>query len=540
MHSYSVLAAALTQLLLVTSASGAVLPGSIVPDDSSPSSKHVVRRDEDKKVVFKMDYFIQLINHDDPPFGYFKQRYWWNDEHYKGKGSPIILKAPSEGNGEDDLAYLTNDTLLGQFAEAVGGAIIVLEHRYWGKSSPYPELTAETLQYLNVGNATADLVYFARNVFLDFDKTQSSRPSKAPWVLSGASYSGALAAWTNAIRPGTFWAYHCSSATVQALPDMSDSFNIAEAAMPRNCSADFQKMIKHVDDVLTKKNYLARKYLKNQFGLGAMDDDNSFAAVLALGPLRWQGAQFYTGYTELHRMCDYVENQWPGSTSNPTGAEGVGLHKALEGYGRFFQEVIIPENCDMKELAKNNDTASCFSTDNVETSPVYSDLSVDNTMGRQWRWLSCNEPLESWMTGGPNMKSGIVSTLFTSDSLRSECEQFFPTVNNHTYGLAKNRTADDLNALTGGWDPGNAKRVMWVNGEYDMWRPATVSSQRRTGKPLESVYLIPKGMHASDIFVLNGQMNPEVGRIQRKLVSKMTTWVDEFYTKAGRQRPSRR
>jgi hypothetical protein len=40
-----------------------------------------------------------------------------------------------------------------------------------------------------------------------------------PWVLTGGSYSGALAAWTESIAPGTFWAYHASSAPVEAIYD---------------------------------------------------------------------------------------------------------------------------------------------------------------------------------------------------------------------------------------------------------------------------------------------------------------------------------
>ena len=40
-----------------------------------------------------------------------------------------------------------------------------------------------------------------------------------PWVFSGGSYSGALSAWTQAKDPGTFWAYHASSAVVQTIDD---------------------------------------------------------------------------------------------------------------------------------------------------------------------------------------------------------------------------------------------------------------------------------------------------------------------------------
>lgn len=51
--------------------------------------------------------------------------------------------------------------------------------RYWGQSSPYIELNAETLQYLTLENAIADLTYFAENVKLPFDKNASSNAQNA-------------------------------------------------------------------------------------------------------------------------------------------------------------------------------------------------------------------------------------------------------------------------------------------------------------------------------------------------------------------------
>jgi len=91
--------------------------------------------------------------------------------------------------------------------------------RYWGESSPYDELNAETLQYLTLNNAIADFVNIAKTIDLPFDTNHSSNADKAPWVLSGGSYSGAIAAWTESTSPGTFWAYHASSAPVEAIYD---------------------------------------------------------------------------------------------------------------------------------------------------------------------------------------------------------------------------------------------------------------------------------------------------------------------------------
>jgi hypothetical protein len=91
--------------------------------------------------------------------------------------------------------------------------------RFWGESSPYDDLTAENLQLLTLKQAIADFVYFAKTVALPFDTAHFSNADKAPWVFSGGSYSGALAAWTESTSPGTFWAYHASSAPVEAIDD---------------------------------------------------------------------------------------------------------------------------------------------------------------------------------------------------------------------------------------------------------------------------------------------------------------------------------
>jgi hypothetical protein len=94
-----------------------------------------------------------------------------------------------------------------------------LVDRYWGASSPYDVLTVENLQLLTVKQAVADNVFFAKTVELPFDTDSSSNAPQAPWVFSGGSYSGALSAYTASVSPGTFWAYHSSSAPVEAISD---------------------------------------------------------------------------------------------------------------------------------------------------------------------------------------------------------------------------------------------------------------------------------------------------------------------------------
>ena len=97
--------------------------------------------------------------------------------------------------------------------------MVMLEHRYYGASSPFDTLTVENLQLLNLEQAIEDVIYFAKTVDFAFDTNHSSNADNAPWVFSGGSYSGALSAYTESVYPGVFWAYHSSSAPVEAIHD---------------------------------------------------------------------------------------------------------------------------------------------------------------------------------------------------------------------------------------------------------------------------------------------------------------------------------
>ena len=91
--------------------------------------------------------------------------------------------------------YLTNQTINGQIAQQEGGATIVLEHRFYGLSNPYPDLSVKSLQVHTIDQAIEDFDYFAKNVKLPFPGGDLVGPDRVPWVFVGGGYSGALAAW---------------------------------------------------------------------------------------------------------------------------------------------------------------------------------------------------------------------------------------------------------------------------------------------------------------------------------------------------------
>ncbi|ATY65732.1 serine protease [Cordyceps militaris] len=493
--------------------------------------------------------FDQLIDHDDPSLGTFKQRYWANPEFYAGPGAPIVLSGPGEAAADPYVWYTTNYTLDGVFAQEIKGASIVLEHRYWGESSPFDKMTTKNMRYLTLDNAMRDTIYFARNVKLPFDPAQSSHPDRAPWVFTGGSYPGALAAWIEKLYPGTFWAYHAVSGVVQPIADYWQYYVPIEAAMPRNCSRDMKLAIRHIDRRLGSSDAAGKEALKAKFGLAGLEDDD-FGWALTDGLQSWQGTQFNTGpgNIPLYEMCDYIEGVGGGGAANATTTpvpdeHGVGACAAAAGLARWFREVRVPGNCarNWSDYWKgDNATVACWDTHN-STSPYFTDRSLRNKWNLQWQWMSCNEPFQQWQGSYPG-DTGLVSRYATVQSLRDQCERFFPDEDGYSYGLKRGRTTDAIVELTGGWGHVNSTRLVQVNGEYDPWLPETVSSPFRPGGPLQSTpevptFVVPKAAHCPDLVMSNTRANDALHDITQEVIAIIVAWVGEFYEEKGIPQP---
>ena len=211
-------------------------------------------------------------------------------------------------------------------AEKIGAATIVLEHRYWGTSTPYTDLTTANMTYLTLDNAIHDLTYFAQKANLPFAHHGSSNAHAVPWVLMGGSYSGALSAWTESVAPGTFWAYHASSAPTEAISDYWGYFLPVQEGMPKNCSKDVSLVIDHMDTVLTTGTAEEIHDLKAMFGLQNVTHNDDFMGVLENGPWLWQSNQCVSS---THLLQRHMLTSPPGSTpATPASSNGATPSKA--------------------------------------------------------------------------------------------------------------------------------------------------------------------------------------------------------------------
>lgn len=365
--------------------------------DTEFAAKLIQRRDTNSSATMGNGTFQQLLDHSDPSKGTFSQAYWWSTEYWQGPGSPVVFFTPGEVAAAGYTGYLTNRTLTGTLAQEIGGAAVLLEHRYWGESSPFDELTTENMQYLTLENSIYDTTYFANNIKFPFATNASSNADSVPWVFSGGSYSGALAAWVESVDPGTFWAYHASSAVVEVIYDFVSSLSsmsiheiqscrrrltnpchsgntsrpCRRACPPtaaQTCPRSLSTSTASCWATTMRRSRPSRRNSASalssttmtlpapwKMGLGSGRGTtlplttltsvcNPPSSFWSLESLRKHIHETLLTAVLTVLFCDSVENVgplYPNSTVIP-GAEGVGLEKALEGYANWVKTELIP------------------------------------------------------------------------------------------------------------------------------------------------------------------------------------------------------
>ncbi|KAH9839143.1 peptidase S28 [Rhodofomes roseus] len=462
-------------------------------------------------------YFDQLIDHTNPSLGTFKQRYWHTWDYYES-GGPIILLTPGEGNADGYTGYLTNRTVNGMVAQELNGATIVIEHRYYGLSNPYNNLSVESLKYHTIEQAVNDLEYFAYNVKLPMPGGDQVTPDDAPWILIGGSYAGALTAFTKVNKPDAFYAAWASSAVVESIVDFWDYFDVIRQHMPQNCSADVQAVIAHIDSVFDSTNYTAIDEIKTMFNMNLTNLDD-FASALQNPMWDWQSLDVSPNLTDprFYEFCDALEVK-----DNETAPEsGWGLDHALNTWADYWTTTYLPELCG------DEDIESCAGTYNPNSS-LYTTIAVDNA-ARSWNWIVCNE-MGFWQDGAPADVPTVVSRLIGPGYWERQCMLMFP----EAFSAPPTPSANETNQAYGGWFM-QADRLFFANGENDPWRGATVSAD---GTNFQSTDMQPiavgDGFHCSDLIIANGEADSTVAAVQQQGLAAMKSWLE------GWQAPSRR
>ncbi|KAG4941276.1 hypothetical protein JHK87_045147 [Glycine soja] len=331
-------------------------------------------------------WFDQTLDHFSPyDHRQFRQRYYEFLDYFRIPDGPIFLVI----GGEGILNGVAND-YLAVLAKKFGAAMVTLEHRYYGKSTPFNSLETENLKYLSSKQALSDL---ADSINAKLNRTKIENP----WFIFGGSYSGALSAWFRLKFPHLTCGSLASSAVVLAVYNYTEfDQQIGESAGPE-CKEALQETTQLIEHKLATSG----KELKASFDAADLEIDGDFFYFLA------DATAIAFQYGNPDKVCK------PLVEAKKAGEDLVDAYaKYVKEYyiGTFGTDVQTYDQKYLKRTAMNEDNSARLWWFQVCTEVAYFQVAPSNdsskiifTNGSQDPWRHASK-----QTSSPDMPSYIV------------------------------------------------------------------------------------------------------------------------------------
>ncbi|KAI3451035.1 hypothetical protein Pfo_007700 [Paulownia fortunei] len=376
----------------------------------------------------------QTIDHFSPyDHRQFGQRYYEYLDHFRAPDGPIFLKIC----GESVCNGIANDYMV-VLAKKFGAAVVSLEHRYYGKSSPFKLLTTKNLRYLSSKQALFDLAVF-RQYYQDSLNAKLNRTTiDNPWFVFGVSYAGALSAWFRLKFPHLTCGSLASSAVVLAVYNFTEfDKQIGESAGPE-CKSVLQEITLLVDQRLGSN----AKALKTLFTAAELRNDGDFLYFLA------DAAVTAFQYGNPDKLCiPLIEAKKAGED-------------LVEAYAAYVKDYYV------KSLGVSVET---YNQQHLKKTTLTS-----GTADRLWWFQVCTEVAYFQVApSNDSIRSSKVDTRYHLDL----CKNVFGE------GISPDVTATNL--YYGGTRIAGSK-IIFTNGSQDPWRHAS----KQTSSPEMPSYII--------------------------------------------------
>ncbi|KIO28591.1 hypothetical protein M407DRAFT_22175 [Tulasnella calospora MUT 4182] len=143
--------------------------------------------------------------------------------------------------------------------------------------------------------------------------------------------------------------------------------------------------------------------------------------------------------------------------------------------------------------------------------------------------MVCNE-FGFFQDGDPGNYSSIVSSLVTAGYNPRQCNHMFPNADGSIGSFYPD--TDDVNSDHGGGWNLRARNLFVVNGQFDPWRSASLSSRyapKFRNTPHQRVEVVRGGHHCWDWNLYGARYNRDVKRVVDIGVKRVKKWVKQWY-----------
>ncbi|XP_048335895.2 probable serine protease EDA2 [Ziziphus jujuba] len=454
---------------------GFVAPRSML--DSLSGSKNYLTTDE--------LWFNQTLDHFSPyDHRQFSQRYYEYLDYFRIPDGPIFLRICGEGpcNG------IAND-YIGVLAKKFGAAVVCLEHRYYGKSSPFTSLTTENLRYLSSKQALFDLAVFRQFYQVSVNLKLNRTKVENPWFVFGVSYPGALSAWFRLKFPHLTCGSLASSAVVLAVYNYTEfDQQVGESAGPE-CKAALQE----TNQLIEERFKTNGKAVKRMFGAAELEIDGDFMYFLA------DAAAIAFQYGNPDKLCI------PLVQAKKNGEDLV------EAYAKYVKEYYV---------GTFGSSVQTYNQKHLKNTTL-----GENSSDRLWWFQVCTEVAYFQVApANDSIRSSKVDTRYHLDLCKNVFgEGIYPDVvaTNTYYGGTK---------ITG-------SKIVFTNGSQDPWRHAS----KQSSSPDMPSYLItchncghgtdlrgcPQSPLSPEGDARNCSSSDAVTKVRQQIIENIDLWLSQ-------------
>ncbi|CAH1413645.1 unnamed protein product [Lactuca virosa] len=415
----------------------------------------------------------------------FQQRYYEYLDEFRIPDGPIFLVIC----GESECRGITND-YMSVLAKKFGAAVVTLEHRYYGKSSPFKTFTTENLKFLSSKQALFDLAAF-RQFYQESLNLKLNRTNiENPWFVFGISYAGALSAWFRLKFPHLTCGSLASSGVVHPILDYYQyDQQMGESAGPE-CKAILQEVTQLVERRLPSDG----KSLKTKFGAAALHIDADFMYFLA------DAAAVVFQYGNPDKLC------------TPMTEAKKANEDLVDAYAKYVNEYYI----------------GTFGVDIEGYTQEY--LKKPESTDRLWWFQVCSEV-------------AFFQVAPLNDSIRSSKIdlRYHLDLCKNVFGEGVYPEVDSTNLYYGGTNIAGSK-IVFTNGSQDPWRHAS----KQISSPNMPAYIVTchNCGHGSDLrgcpqspLVLEGNSkncsSPEaVNKVREQMIEYIDLWLSQCHAES--------
>jgi hypothetical protein len=435
----------------------------------------------------KLDHY----NHQDDRT--WTQRYWVEEQYWSGAaaGGPIFLQLGGEGPENE---RIVTSMQMSAYAKTHRALQVGVEHRYYGKSQPRPNLSTENLQWLSSQQALADAAELILHIREKYNAPNS------PIITFGCSYSGALAAFFRMKYPHVTMGSVASSAPVEATLDFYEYLDVVDKSLSYfvgpQCDAAILKATNDIQAMLQTPSGTSQ--LEQKFKIcKPLDGKKDISTFMQNLMGNWQGQVQYNLESPSYNvsaLCNQLTTKIARGMSH------------VDAYAEVSNQFIAPATC--LDCSYHNMVVEMQSTN------------TDQSM-RQWTYQTCTEfayfqttdsdsdvqpfgnlvPVEYWID-------------FCTDAFGADFnpELKVKQTNEHYGGRYLPTTT-----------PNN---IVFVNGNIDPWHSLSVY-EPIPNSPIETVF-VQGTAHCADVSLTGSRAPPQLQVAQQRVSDIIGRWIRDF------------